>query len=770
MSQIIRGMLLYFIIFNSVGWYTLPETEINHVVHCISNMFSYFAVQTHYRYLLHLAKIRATGKREHSRKESSSSSKTASATSVKRSNIPKDSENQNIENEENTSQNNVTEGISTVRSKVPDSKGENSNEEVFVRDDRNENSAKKEKNPSSFSSAQHLKRKSRQSILLPFMNDMSSPESSPMRDRKSNVRQLSRRMTLSPASARSLMMQVMEDDDAREKSVTPTTVSPINPANTIVIEREGSPPTSSAPARLNPSGPIAVHIKPKSQSFTNIKGPSPIRTMHSPSLSKINEPLTIEHEVSACRDETNNGDMNIDDGPCVAYSMKSIRSDAIASTIVSKSIGDQDIAVEGTEEIVEQSQGTMNLQSMEFQRTEECVIAGPLESADSVDLNGETASPQICVSTSPVELLSTHEIVRTSPEKSTCVSTSRTYSVELDALLDSDSDVSTSTSSSTLASDSFSAESSTGNRENFFADFCASSDGECASSPLPIEVQYISKERECVRKEDSFDVLFPNDAPSDCAEVIEMDTTEESRVLLNSAFAVDRNGGESVSVRNSSPSSSPSPLSIVVTGEESSIDSKSDNNMEVIVDAEHEEKLSVRKRVQDILPHESPVKKTKIAENISTNTDYVVMLGKEKVPDNSLSHSNDHRVTTTIVPVLKTKEVITCFNESHHLMVSDTQGTATTTSVLIGMDSSSANRVESHRTLVGPESVTVSDEPDSTGCASNLNFPSCISLAEAHQRALGRLNIRQDTALWKYHWEIASFCAAQAAREKKAEV
>lgn len=47
--------------------------------------------------------------------------------------------------------------------------------------------------------------------------------------------------------------------------------------------------------------------------------------------------------------------------------------------------------------------------------------------------------------------------------------------------------------------------------------------------------------------------------------------------------------------------------------------------------------------------------------------------------------------------------------------------------------------------------------------------PSSTTLREAEMRALSRLGIRQEMAKWKYHWEVASYCAAQTAREAQRE-
>lgn len=41
-----------------------------------------------------------------------------------------------------------------------------------------------------------------------------------------------------------------------------------------------------------------------------------------------------------------------------------------------------------------------------------------------------------------------------------------------------------------------------------------------------------------------------------------------------------------------------------------------------------------------------------------------------------------------------------------------------------------------------------------------------VTLDSAKDRAMGRMSIRNQIAKWKYGWEIASFCAAQAARQK----
>ena len=690
----------------------------------------------------------------------------AIASSVKRNNIPRNSENQNIENEENIPRNNVTEEISTVGSKKPDSKERKIDAENNERDDRNENSGKKERNPSSSSSALHLKRKPRQSILLPFLDDISSPES-PVRERdwKSN-RQLSRRMTLSPASARSLMMQVIEDE-AREKSVTP--ISPINLEKTIVLEREGEVSSSASPVQCDskPSGRTAVDITSNSQCVTDIEVLSPVCTLYSPSLSNISLPLNPQQEVSAYQEEKIIGDKSsIDDDPCLTHSMRSTKSDDNASIFVARGKESQNIAVEDTEEIVEQSQGTMDLRNMEFHREEEVILESRLESADTVDQNDEVIVSEICASTSPVESVSTDGMVRTSPGRSTFVSTDRTYSVELDALLDSDSDVSTSTTSSTLASDSYSTSSPTGNRDKSFAEFCANSETECANSPIPIEVQYASGGSERVRKEDSFDVLFSDDAPADCSEVIEMDMTENTRLLLNNAFMDNSKGHASICDEKSSysPSSSPKATSMIVSQEPTLIDSKI-NDMEVIVDSEHEEKVLVRKRVQDVVIHDDPVKKIKVAGSVTPIAVYEEVL--EMI---SGGHSKGQLATTEVVPILKIKEETTYYENSPPPKVHDIQVTATTTSASNKMDSSSSDRVEFNRTFVGPGSATASGEPDSTGSSVHFINSSSRTLEEAHQRALGRLNIRHDTALWKYHWEMASFCAAQAAREKKGEV
>jgi hypothetical protein len=46
---------------------------------------------------------------------------------------------------------------------------------------------------------------------------------------------------------------------------------------------------------------------------------------------------------------------------------------------------------------------------------------------------------------------------------------------------------------------------------------------------------------------------------------------------------------------------------------------------------------------------------------------------------------------------------------------------------------------------------------------------SATTLKEAEMRARSRLGVRQEVAKWKYHWEVASYCAAQTAREARRE-
>ena len=43
-----------------------------------------------------------------------------------------------------------------------------------------------------------------------------------------------------------------------------------------------------------------------------------------------------------------------------------------------------------------------------------------------------------------------------------------------------------------------------------------------------------------------------------------------------------------------------------------------------------------------------------------------------------------------------------------------------------------------------------------------------VTLENARDRAIGRMNIRNEIVKWKYGWEIASFCAAQVARQRLA--
>ena len=600
------------------------------------------------------------------------------------------------------------------------------------------------------------KRKSRASILLPFFDDLESPVASPSPGMK-GPRSQSRRMTLSPATTRSLMMEVIGDEGVIPCPFECPTPLPL----TFSVYSEGIdiiPPRTGREAAEGPcTGPFQRSMPTQEQ------------------ICRLNSPAGKAAVIELGHQQTGFGNRGLD-SVCVP-SFGSIGDTAVALPVEQAAVRRQDSSralSERTSATREDRRGTSP--------TAECAVKTvPLTMIAEGDKMEEASSVQTNTAVNPcVDLteLSSLPLCTTATAR-----TNSTYCDELDALLDSESDDNSSTTSSTMPyspslSTSISSERSPSGSSSSpicldhscspssgsFSDFCtstASTDAPYMNQEYPKLPQKTGGNR--FPLEGSLDFIFSSSGAEDCSEVV-MDDSEEELGRLNNSIAVRNKSTKKGKKREYEDQEPLSPRDTVVPW-------KCSPNQAILL--EHSDRIVVPKDlcgspiVMEVDPDlgfregsssteeehseaKGMFKKSKV-ESSGEVTSFSPTSSPSKGPQDLDQDQERERakgrdrergtVQTGSKAHISTTERI----NTEELCTSDVRAVA-------------CDSVGHHMVMEG-SSCTVAAR---TG-------PSATTLKEAEMRARSRLGIRQEVAKWKYHWEVASYCAAQTAREARRE-
>jgi hypothetical protein len=619
-----------------------------------------------------------------------------------------------------------------------------------VSDKDRETRGEKPINPSS-----QPKRKSRASILLPFFDDLESPAASPSPGMKVS-RSQTRRMTLSPATARSLMMEVIADEGAQPlpfecPSPLPLAFSVYSEAVDII------PPRTGREAAEGPcTGPFNRSIPTQEQ----------ICRQNTPGKKDIVTQVGQQQTAVASRES----------GSLCGLSHSNIQSAAGAVS-------------------VEQAAVTLQVDSSVLQR----------KNAVELDREGVPPTAEVAVNTVPLIMMVEGDkmleaiSVQTNTTDSACVDltvglslplcttatvrSDSTYCEELDALLDSESDDNSSTTSSTLPyspslSMSLSSERSPSGSSSSpicldhscspssgsssFSDFCTSN----SSTETPYMSQEYPKSPKKTGgrflKEESLDFLFSSSGSDDCSEVV-MDDSEEELGRLNHSISVriksskkgKKREYEDQSPRDTAVPRKCSPNQAILLEHSDRIIVPKDVCGSPIV-MEVDEDKGVDKAFLSIEAEESEAKgmfkksKVESAGEVTSFSPGSSPLKNSEELDKERERERE-RDTVQSGPI---EHIPHSDKGAARVSVSGTEGLCT------GDAHAMACRSEgNHPALEGRSR---------TGATARTG-PSSTNLKEAEMRAMSRLGIRQEVAKWKYHWEVASFCAAQTAREAQIE-
>lgn len=609
------------------------------------------------------------------------------------------------------------------------------------------------------------KRKSRASILLPFFDDLDSPVASPSPGMK-GPRSQSRRMTLSPATARSLMMEVIGEERSLPCPFEclvpiPLTFSVYSEAVDII------PPRTGREAAEGPcSGPFNRSLPTQEQ----------IYRLNSPAGKKSVKDLWYKQTAAANR---------VLDGVCgsSSSSIESIESTAALSMEQTLLGPKDDSSTAENINTVESERQEIRKEKVTSPRAEVAEMTVPvtitvegdkIQKASTVQTK-TTGSPSVDVTSGwSIPLCTTATVRRSS-----------TYCEELDALLDSESDDNSSTTSSTRPyspslSTSLSSERSPSGSSSSpicldhssspssgsFADFCtntASTDTAYVNQEYPKSPQKTGGNR--LPLESSLDFLFSSSGSEDCSEVV-MDDSQEGLCLLNSSIAVRYKSTKKGKKREFedqeplSPRDSSAPLrcspnhAILLEHSDRIVVPKDICGSPIVMDVD--ENQPVGKAFLNIEAEQCEAqgmfKKSKV-ESVGEMPSF----SRDSSPAESTHHFDQERD--------KDKDKDTMHTDiasqiSHPLGSVNVSGSGIVTEELCTVDPHATASVSGeHHPVIGGSGRTRSAR---TG-------PSSTTLREAEMRALSRLGIRQEMAKWKYHWEVASYCAAQTAREAQGE-
>ena len=254
-----------------------------------------------------------------------------------------------------------------------------------------------------------------------------------------------------------------------------------------------------------------------------------------------------------------------------------------------------------------------------------------------------------------------------------------------------------------------------------------------------------------------------------------IDELDGNTVLLNnSLIAVDHTSTSIINQMNNNNEYNHEEKSIITSSTPTTILEQIDDYSNVKMDIQKEEEkfigssdttVLVRKRVEEYSERNEMVKKSKmeiLKTSLSCRT-----IDSLTIIDNANAKNvpgNDSMDITLLNIAGKENE-----NDSN-IVNMNTQQADTIAVVDVDVDATT------HVHDVGIEIQNTSTKQQLMNTTSNSNnnnnndneILTEVTLENARDRAIGRMNIRNEIVKWKYGWEIASFCAAQVARQKLA--
>ena len=377
------------------------------------------------------------------------------------------------------------------------------------------------------------------------------------------------------------------------------------------------------------------------------------------------------------------------------------------------------------------------------------------------------------------------------------------YHEELNALLDSDSDVSTAVSpvrpaypATANPVDCFSGISpgdlELANELNSSPILVRSTDTKISRTVIPLqstrspgrfhEMTYSSESTE-----DSFHAFLSlsenlNNETENEIDVV-MDELDGKTILLNNSLIADNQSSPTTNQTKNNNNNDEEMLEISPTITQEEIDNP---RIHMDIPTEEEETIItndtavlVRKRTEEYSERNEIVKKSKM-EKFKTSRRCISLTTRESVKNVPGEGSADHSLclsnVTCFLSKKSEKDFLDTDAQNAKISALNDVAAATATATTNNAATNAANTVDCDRELhkqsmdtSNNTNITSNNTNSITHNNTNNNTNEVVvevTLDNAKDRAMGRMSIRNEIAKWKYGWEIASFCAAQAARQK----
>ena len=717
-------------------------------------------------------------------------------------------------------------------------------------DNDNENEDEFKKFPSPF-----VKRKGRTSMLFPILKESISPILSPEQQSSTstcrNSTSTSRRMTLSPATARSLILEVMEEKEEKENKEKQQSKALLNRDVKSVLGISITSPQPHLPQLLSSPLPFSLStlttnsplLMPLYPPLNSPPANFPSVVMNHNQNSKNEKEKTIFNDVidtSLSKDiektKTKNGKISnktammkfqiIADQKIKIWNEEKEKNillfennekangeeeekEVVSDLIDMTDLSTQDIIVNNMTEIemistcIICNSNDRLLPQEPSMADKECSDGNLPE--ETISMKIELSIEVLCQNSEENKNEMSEGIVceEMNDEKLTIVKETKVmnnlaYHDELNALLDSDSDISTTISPLRPAypatATAFSNDPVDYSSGIFDADLDLtngsdsspvrgkdpSKDTEISCTIFPhqsttrpgrfLEMMYLSESTE-----DSFHTFLSlsegSTSESENVNDVIIDELDGKTILLNNSLnAVDHTSTSIINQMNNNNEYNHEEIPIITTSTLTStstsileqIDDYSNVKMDIQVDEKSicssDTTVLVRKRVEEYSERNEMVKKSKMEifkTSLSCRTiDSLTMIenaNAKNVPGNNLME-------------ISLLDVAEKGNDKDFNIVSMNSEQADTIAVV---------DVAAHVHDVEIENQNTPNKHLMNTTLNNNNNNDdeilvAVTLENARDRAIGRMNIRNEIVKWKYGWEMASFCAAQVARQKLA--
>ena len=717
----------------------------------------------------------------------------------------------------------------------------------------NDNDNKLRKFPSPFIS-NCPRRKGRTSILFPALKDSISPLLSP--EQNSNLKcrnSASRRMTLSPATARSLILEVMDEKEEKENkekqgealsnrdrqsfigitspqphlplllsSPLPFSLSTLTSNSPLLMPLY--PPLNSPPANF----PLVVMNQNQNQKnendktiFDDVIDTSSLREIektkngngrisNSNKTAMMNFKILADQKMKIMNEEKekeillfeNDKKDNVGEEKDVTDSIDMsdlntqtiIVNDMTETEMISTSTidnsNDQSLPQERSLADEECSGGNLPGEkiSMKMELSNEVVCQNSDENKNQNKNKNEMSEDIICEEMNDEELIIVTEIK---------VMNNLAYHDELNALLDSDSDISTSISpvrpaypATAISNDpvdcspgifhvdlDLTNESDSGpvgvkDPSTDTEISCTVCPHQSTTSPGRfLEMTYLSESTE-----DSFHTFLSSSEGliSENENDVVIDELDGNTILLNnSLIAADHtstinqmNNNNEYNHKEKSNITTSTTISEQIDDTNVKMDIQMQMKDEKVI-CNSDTTVLVRKRVEEYSERNEIVKKSKMEKlktSLSCRTiDSLTMIENGKnVPgnysmDNVKNVPGNDSMDISLLDVSEKENNCNCNIVNMNTQQADTIAVVDVTTLV--HDVAIVKRSTPNKQLMNTTSNNNND---------NDEILVEVTLENARDRAIGRMNIRNEIVKWKYGWEVASFCAAQVARQRLA--